>query len=68
MRDTDYPTEKPLHVDGSIYTAVLEPDRQDGGFTASCKEIPAAVSQGETAEEAPENLADAVGMCLGAKR
>lgn len=33
---------------------------EEGGFTAYCPQIRGAVSQGETEEEALENLADAV--------
>ena len=46
------------------YTALLEPDLQDGGYTVTCLEIPAAISQGETFEEAIENIKDAVELCL----
>ena len=45
------------------YTALLEPDLQDGGYTVTCLEIPAAISQGETFEEAIENIKDAVELC-----
>jgi predicted RNase H-like HicB family nuclease len=32
----------------------------EGGFTALVEEIPGAISEGETIEEARENLADAI--------
>jgi predicted RNase H-like HicB family nuclease len=39
-------------------TAVFEPARE-GGYTCFVEEIPAAVSQGETLEEAKANLREA---------
>lgn len=38
----------------------VEPDEIDGGFVAECLDVPGAMSQGETEEEALENLIDAV--------
>jgi predicted RNase H-like HicB family nuclease len=35
-------------------------DDLDGGFVADCPQLPGAMSQGETEQEALENLADAV--------
>jgi predicted RNase H-like HicB family nuclease len=40
----------------------------DGGLTALVEEIPGAISEGETIEEARENLADALGMVLECNR
>lgn len=48
-------------------TAVFVPDAE-GGFTALVEEIPGAVSEGETIEEARENLADALRMVLECNR
>ena len=42
-------------------TAVFEPC-DEGGFIAYVQEIPGINTQGETIEEAKENLADAVNM------
>jgi len=39
---------------------VVEPDEIDGGFVAECLDVPGAMSQGETEEEALENVIDAV--------
>lgn len=44
-------------------TAVYEP-APDGGFTCYVEEIPAAISEGETIEEAEANLMDAVKLVL----
>lgn len=46
------------------FTALLKPDLVDGGYTVTCKEVPAAISQGETIQEALDNLVDAVELCL----
>jgi len=42
-------------------TAVFEPC-EEGGFMAYVQEIPGINTQGETIEEAKENLADAVNL------
>jgi predicted RNase H-like HicB family nuclease len=44
-------------------TAVFEPAKE-GGYTCFVEEIPAAISQGETIEEAKANLADALKLAL----
>jgi predicted RNase H-like HicB family nuclease len=43
--------------------AVYEPAKE-GGYTCFLEEIPAAISQGETIEEAKANLADALILVL----
>jgi predicted RNase H-like HicB family nuclease len=48
-------------------TAVFIP-AAEGGFTALVEEIPGAISEGETIEEARENLADALRMVLECNR
>ena len=40
----------------------------EGGYTAFIEEIPGAISEGETIEEARENLADALRMVLESNR
>jgi predicted RNase H-like HicB family nuclease len=37
---------------------------EDGVWIAACPAIPGCVSQGETKEEATENIRDAIKMCL----
>jgi predicted RNase H-like HicB family nuclease len=37
---------------------------EDGVFIAECPSIPGCVSQGKTAEEAEENIQDAIRECL----
>ncbi len=41
------------------YTGVLEP-RDEAGFTVQCVEIPGAISQGETREEALATIQEAI--------
>jgi len=49
------------------FTAVFEP-AEEGGYIAFVEELPGANTQGETLEEARENLAEAVAMILEANR
>lgn len=48
-------------------TAVFEPAKE-GGYSCFIEEIPAAISQGETLEEAKSNLADALRLVLQYQR
>jgi predicted RNase H-like HicB family nuclease len=48
-------------------TAVFEPAKE-GGYTCFVEEFPAAISQGETIEEAKANLADAFKLALQCQR
>jgi predicted RNase H-like HicB family nuclease len=58
------PKEERVMVRDKQFTVVLTPDLEDGGYTVACKEVPAAISQGETIQEALVNLADAIQLCL----
>ncbi len=48
-------------------TAVFEevPESDGGGYVAYAEGLPGAISEGDTLEEARENLRDAVGILLG---
>jgi len=48
-------------------TAVFEPARE-GGYTCFVEEIPAAISEGDTLEEAKANLMDALQLVLKSRR
>ena len=48
-------------------TAVFEPAKE-GGYSCFIEEIPAAISQGETLDEAKSNLADALKLVLQYQR
>ena len=45
------------------YTVILEP-QEEGGYTVRCLELPGAISQGETKEEALLNIKEAIGLVL----
>lgn len=51
-------------------TAVYEevPESEGGGYVAYTEELPGAISEGDTLEEARENLRDAIAMVLEANR
>ena len=45
------------------FNVVLEP-AEEGGYTVQCLELPAAISQGETKEEALKNIKEAIELVL----
>lgn len=45
------------------YTVLIEPDLEDGGYVVECLDIPGCLSQGETRDEAVENIKDAIKEC-----
>ncbi len=49
------------------YTAIFERG-EDGWWVASCLEMPEAITQGKTIEEARENLKDAIQLLLEVRR
>ncbi|HEY4901428.1 MAG TPA: type II toxin-antitoxin system HicB family antitoxin [Terriglobales bacterium] len=53
-----------------IVNAVFEevPESEGGGYLAYAEEIPGAISEGDTLEEARENLRDAIELLLEANR
>ena len=51
------------YVAGMKLTAVFEPAKE-GGYTCFVEEVPAAISEGETLEEAKANLVDALKLVL----
>ncbi|MHB1927494.1 MAG: type II toxin-antitoxin system HicB family antitoxin [Leptospirillum sp.] len=46
------------------YPVILEKDEEEGGFVATCPILRGCVSQGETEEEALENIRDAISLYL----
>jgi predicted RNase H-like HicB family nuclease len=52
---------------GMKLTAVFEPAKE-GGYTCFVEEVPAAISQGETLDEAKANLLDALKLVLECQR
>jgi predicted RNase H-like HicB family nuclease len=49
------------------FTAVFE-EAPEGGYAAWVEELPGAISQGETLDEARENLKDAIQLILECNR
>ena len=49
------------------FTAIIEP-APEGGYWAVCPEVPGANGQGETIEEAKNNLREAVELILEDRR
>ena len=45
------------------YTVALSA-AEEGGFTVRCLELPAAISEGDTKEEALENIKEAIELVL----
>jgi len=51
-------TEEKVRVAGQTFTVVLTPDLADGGFAIHCREIPGAISEGATEQEALDTLTE----------
>ncbi len=53
-----------------VLTAVFEevPETEGGGYVAYVEELPGAISEGETLDEARENLRDAISLLLETNR
>jgi predicted RNase H-like HicB family nuclease len=49
-----------------VFNVTLDRD-EDGVWVVECPSIPGCVSQGETKEEALENIKDAIRLCLEAR-
>lgn len=43
---------------------VVKPDPEDGGYNVSCPALPGCHSQGDTIDEALENIREAIEACL----
>jgi DNA-binding transcriptional MerR regulator len=52
------PKEEKVRVKGQTFTVVFTSDLEDGGFTVQCREIPGAISEGATEQEALDTLAE----------
>jgi len=53
-----------------VLTAIYEevPESEGGGYVAYTEELPGAISEGDTLEEARQNLRDAIELLLEANR
>lgn len=47
-----------------VFRVIIKPDSKDGGYNVSCPALPGCHSQGDTVEEAVENIKDAIEGCL----
>ncbi len=45
------------------FVVILTPD-EEGGYVAECPAIPGCISEGETLEQAIENIREAIAACL----
>ena len=46
------------------FKIVLEEDEEVGGYIVSCPSLPGCFSQGDTVDEAIENIKEAIQACL----
>lgn len=74
MKESDH-TDSHRHVEDRFtmegghmetYPVILTPD-ETGGFVVECPAIPGCMSEGETEEEALENIKEAIQGCLAAR-
>jgi len=68
LRQLEAPRKEKVMVGERLYTVMLTPDLEDGGFTVQCVEEPAAISHSETEQEALDNIIDALELCLEHER
>jgi predicted RNase H-like HicB family nuclease len=46
------------------FKALLEPEEDAGGYVVSCPALPGCHTQGDTIDEALENIQEAILLCL----
>ena len=46
------------------FKVLLEPDEETGGYVVSCPVLPGCYTQGDTIDEALENIKEAILLCL----
>jgi antitoxin HicB len=46
------------------FKVILEPDEETEGYVVSCLALPGCYSQGDTIDEALENIREAILLCL----
>jgi len=46
------------------YTAIFEPDEKTGGFTATIPSLPGCISEGDSFEEALQNIQEAASLYI----
>lgn len=55
---------KTIHKKIYQYTAVFEPDKEFGGFTVTIPSLSGCISEGDTFEEALDNIKEAASLYL----
>ena len=50
------------------YTAIFEPDEEDGGYTVTIPSLSGCISEGDTFEEALDNIKEAASLYLEVMR
>ena len=61
------PTVPPAPDTPITFTITLQRDHLDGGYIAECVDLPGCMSQGETQQEAFENILEAITEVLGVR-
>jgi predicted RNase H-like HicB family nuclease len=46
------------------FKVLIEPDEEVGGYVVSCPTLPGCYTQGDTIEEALQNIREAILLCL----
>jgi antitoxin HicB len=46
------------------FKVLLEPDEEAGGYVVSCPSLPGCYTQGDTIDEALDNIKEAILLCL----
>lgn len=46
------------------FKVLLEPDEEAGGYVVSCPALPGCYTQGDTIDEALDNVKEAILLCL----
>jgi len=46
------------------FKVILEPDEETGGYVVSCPALPGCYTQGDTVDEALDNIKEAILLCL----
>jgi antitoxin HicB len=46
------------------FKVILEPDEDTGGYVVSCPALPGCYTQGDTIDEALENIKEVILLCL----
>lgn len=63
MKVFSHPKKQVVKVRGIEYEVILTPDLEEGGYSVRCPALPAN-SQGDTEQEAIDNIIDAIEACL----